>query len=70
MEKVCYVCGTLGARGQCYSKNLEWRSKFRDLVPLLTSGGLPLGKKTFYSGKRIEYYCFMIIRVGQLKRKM
>lgn len=51
MEKVCYVCGTLGARGQCYSKNLEQRSKFRDLVPLLTSGGLPLGKKTFYSGK-------------------
>ena len=48
-EKICYLGDILGAGGgciwQCYSNDQEWMVKFRGLVPLLASGGLPLGAK-------------------------
>ena len=54
VEKLCYLGDTIGAKGrcscQCYNKDHEERSKFRDLVPLLASRGLTLkGNGNLYS---------------------
>ena len=53
VEKLCYLDNTIGARGSAAdsAKTIikSGLSKFRDLVPLLTSRGLPLGEKGKYS---------------------
>ena len=48
LEKFCYLGGATGAGGsrwQCYNMDLEWVSKFRESVPLLTNRGLALQAK-------------------------
>ena len=44
--------------------------KFRELVSLLASRGLPLGAKTDYIAHLDAAFCYMKVRLGKLKNKM
>ena len=49
METFCYLGDTVGAGGGAVDSVIGWirngQSNFRDLVPFLSSRGLPLGAK-------------------------
>ena len=74
LGKVCYLGGTLEARGgavdSVMTKIRSGQSKFGELVSLLASRGLPLGAKTDYIAHLYAAFRYMKVRLGKLKNKM
>ena len=70
----CYPDDTKGVRGDAVDSIItrirSGRSKFRDLVPLLASKGLPLGAKDRLYSDMYLALCYMKVRLGLLNRKM